>query len=75
MTPCPACVPWNMPVTMPARFTPCGVGLLFQEWIAYHLHILHHQSPDSWGGEIDGVSALLRSDPGYRLEAMVRLAA
>lgn len=69
--PCPACNGWNLPLLRRQHVTATGVAVAmsFQDWIIYTLHVVHHQGPALWGGEIDAVSALLQHTPDGALMA------
>lgn len=76
MSVCRVCVPWNMPCALHQQLVAGATGALvhvplrFHEWITYHLHIVHHQGPVYWGGELDGLTALFREDPSFRLDSV-----
>lgn len=53
MTACAGCGPWTLPLYLGARsgVFDCTVGLLYQEWLIYHLHVVIHQH-NQWSGEL-----------------------
>lgn len=42
---CDRCCHWSLPLNAPyvGRDTPHGVALHFNEWLAWHYHIIRHQ--------------------------------
>lgn len=54
MSACNLCCAWNLPLHRKATLVVDAglVGLKFEEWMAYHLHVAMHQA-NNWGGEIE----------------------
>ena len=63
MASCQFCVPWNVPLTMKAHTGAFGlsVGLPYDGWLWWHLHVRIHQVPSQWGGEIEAYASELRA--------------
>lgn len=53
MSPCPTCFPWNLPLIVKERLAADGttVGLRYEEWLSFHLHVVLHQA-GRWAGEL-----------------------
>lgn len=68
--PCPACVGWNLPLMQKQYVGPTGIpsAMSYRDWFLYQLHIVHHQGPSHWGGELDSLTALLKL-PSFSLSA------
>jgi hypothetical protein len=62
---CNLCCPWNLPLerhqTLVIGAESVGfVPMKFEEWIAYHLHVVLHQA-GKYGGQLDEIVAQLKA--------------
>lgn len=70
MATCQFCVPWNAPLSMrPKRMVDgAHMGLTFDGWLWWYLHVCVHQVPSQWGGEIEQYIADLKTNDAGPLD-------
>lgn len=66
---CGACFAWNLPLVMPPRMTPHAVGLTYEQWLLYRLHVEMHQH-GNWSGEIEQIAPMLALNPSMTLDPL-----
>lgn len=62
MSACHLCCPWNLPLTRNDSLivgTAARTPMHYEEWIAYHQHVVLHQK-DGYGGQMDDMIAQLK---------------
>ena len=64
MATCQLCIPWNLPLTMPAHRSVNGAlsGLSYENWFVYHLHVVIHQA-GNWAGDLETAKPTLAPLP------------
>ena len=54
---------WNTPLALKPVAGPFGAisGLSFEGWLWYYFHVVMHQTPANWAGEIEEYAESLRA--------------